>query len=103
MRVGDIKRFNSQLQFVVFVPRQVEGLGNSHVEIDVTRQPEHVSISGFPWERIAEASVGLKRITVEEPAASCRTRFDRRIGSYRVALRVPVCCPASIVEWSADG
>src|SRR6185369_16520634 len=103
LRVGNVECFNSELQPVVFTPRQVERLSYSHVEIDVTRQPEHVSISRLARKRIAETSVSFEQIAVKEPAASYRTRLDRTIRSHRVALRVPVSGPTSIVERSADG
>src|SRR5678815_4951410 len=86
-------------------PGHLERLVESHVQSDVARSTEHISIAHFAWSTRSETAVSSNSvgedIRLSVKAIARRSRFDR-LNPCAIRLHVPVRGPKTAVKWSLD-
>src|ERR1700741_4261612 len=86
-------------------PGHLERLVETHVEGDVARSTENVSVAIFTWSSCSKTTVSSQPVSedirLSTKSIRCRTRFDW-FHSRAVGLHVPVCGPNAAVKRSLD-
>ena len=104
LSIANIERFNANLQFLFFTPWHTEALAQPHVEINVTRNSEDISITSLSRFGVPEAPISVLGIAAKQlrwgGAASCRASLNG-LDSRDVTLHVPVSGPTCIVKDAA--